>query len=916
MLDVFKQQKSFLTRAKERGDIKYQLEFDENGAFVDVVDRNGKSLKNLDYRVYNGVDREMLQLLEEYKEEDFFNISWGESKNRVYLHRHPKLLELLYHKQDSFYYKDTNLSFEPKKARARLLLKDSEKKITITPQILEEATFEFISPEYVLAGKKVLNIDSIGDNYGTFSRFSTSIESDRVEEILSIVATHFQNIDIVYDDYEIVYRDEKKSIKPAIIFEKVTAENELILKVSATIGKLTPQFFNDYNITKVALINEFEKSINIYECDFAEVFENYANIYKNLNSIKRKIKDASFSEEEGLFVVDGEIASEFIFEHLHSLLDSCELYGSEKLKAYKYTAKEPRLNVEFKNRVDFLDRSEVSVDIDGQSFELFEMIDMFKKNSYIPLSNGEKCIINPNYIKRLERIFKKEGKKIRVSFFDLPEIEKIIAQKNQTPFKKSREFYEGFAKLKKSKSNLPTLKNVKLREYQKEGIKWLKYLYDNGFGGCLADDMGLGKTIQTIGLLSLIYPACKAPTLIVMPKSLLVNWQNELKKFAPNLSYYLYYGSDREHKEIKNYNLILSTYAIVRNDIEILKDLEFDTVILDESQNIKNTDSLASKAVMLLSAKHRFALSGTPIENSLFELYSLFRFINSGMFGSISHFKKDYAAPIQTEDSEEVVEILKAKISPFILRRLKADVLKDLPPKQEQVVYVDMDEKQKALYNRQRDYYRAVLEKQIAINGIDGSKFAIFQAFNDLRQIASVPELKSNEEIPSSQIESMFEMLEDIVANHHKVLIFANFLGSLDAIGAKAEELGMEYLMMTGSTRNRQELVDRFQSDKKTSLMLMTLKVGGVGLNLTAADYVFIFDPWWNRATENQAVDRAHRIGQKSTVFSYKMITKGTIEEKILELQELKSDLSDKIISGDDGGLKQISQKELEFLLG
>jgi len=463
---------------------------------------------------------------------------------------------------------------------------------------------------------------------------------------------------------------------------------------------------------------------------------------------------------------------------------------------------------------------------------------------------------------------------------------------------------------------MPKLTSVTMRDYQKEGVRWLKYLYDNNFGGCLADDMGLGKTLQAISLLSFIYPKTKTPSLIVMPKSLLNNWQNELEKFNPSLSFYLYYGTNRDSKEFKKHNIILTTYALVRNDIEKLRDIKFDTIILDESQNMKNIESKISKAVMLLEAKHKFALSGTPIENSLFELYSLFRFINGGLFSTLADFKRDYAVPIQGDANEEVAKILKAKISPFLLRRLKKDVLKDLPAKQEQVVYVDMDEAHKKFYNQKRDYYKQLLEQQIAINGIEKSKFVILQAFNDLRQIASAPELKSENTIASSKIEALFEMLEDIVLNNHKILIFANFLGSLDLISQKANELGYEHLLMTGSTRNRQELVDKFQNDKDIKLFLMTLKVGGVGLNLTEADYVFIFDPWWNKSAENQAVDRSHRMGQKNTVFSYKMITKGTIEEKILELQSQKQDMTDMIISGDEGGLKQLSSADLNYILG
>jgi SNF2 family DNA or RNA helicase len=286
------------------------------------------------------------------------------------------------------------------------------------------------------------------------------------------------------------------------------------------------------------------------------------------------------------------------------------------------------------------------------------------------------------------------------------------------------------------------------------------------------------------------------------------------------------------------------------------------------------------------------------------------------MFSTIREFKKDYAEPIQGESNEDVARVLRAKISPFLLRRLKDDVLTELPAKQEQVIYVDMDDRHRKFYEQKRAYYKGILDTQIAVNGINQSKFVILQAFNELRQIASAPELKSANGIASSKVEQLFDMLEDIVANGHKVLIFANFLGSLDLIASKAESMGIEYLMMTGSTRDREALVNKFQNDKKYSLFLMTLKVGGVGLNLTKADYVFIFDPWWNKSAENQAIDRTHRIGQKNKVFAYKMITKGTIEEKILELQMQKQDMTDMVIGGDESGLKQLSSSDLDYILG
>ena len=917
MLEIFKQQKSFLTRAKEKSSFKYIIDFDDNGAFIEVCNDKLKPLKGVDYRVYNGLDREILQLIDECREDDFFQISWTHESEEIYLHSHPRLLELLRLSNKVFSAKDTPISFESGVFKVSLEVIKKDNQLSILPKVGDSSEFKFLTSSYVLIGDRVLQVSTIGDNFEQLKTFHTTIGEKKLEELLTILVTHFENIDIVYNGYSVEEKNETKQITPAVIFEKITVENELVLRTSATVGQLTPEFFNDFNITKIVLVNDLVKTISIYECDFTDVFEIYATIFKNLTSLKRGKKELDFSEEDGLFIINEKLAGEFILNHLHSIITKCELFGSEKLKAYNYNTSKPTLNVQFKDKIDFLDRGDVSVSVGEEDFDVFDLINLYRKHAYIPLKNGEKSIIDKDYIAKLERVFKKDGKdKVKVSFFDLPEIEEIIAKKEQKVFKDSRSFYEGFNELKSSKKRLPKLEGVTLRDYQKHGVKWLKYLYDNNFGGCLADDMGLGKTVQAITLLSYIYPKSKTPSLIVMPRSLLNNWEKELDKFNPNLSYYRYHGTERSPKELRKHNIILTTYAIVRNDIEKLKEVTFDTIILDESQNIKNMDSKISKAVMLLEGKHKFALSGTPIENSLSELYSLFRFINAGMFSTTKSFKQDYAVPIQTENNEDVARVLRAKISPFLLRRLKSDVLTELPAKQEQVIYVDMDDSHKKFYEQKRDYYKKILDTQIATHGINQSKFVILQAFNELRQIASAPELKSEKAIVSSKVEQLFEMLEDIVANGHKVLIFANFLGSLDLIASKAESMGIEYLMMTGSTRDRESLVEKFQNDKKHSLFLMTLKVGGVGLNLTKADYVFIFDPWWNKSAENQAIDRAHRMGQKNRVFAYKMITKGTIEEKILELQMQKQDMTDMVISGDEGGLKQLTSTDLDYILG
>ena len=525
-------------------------------------------------------------------------------------------------------------------------------------------------------------------------------------------------------------------------------------------------------------------------------------------------------------------------------------------------------------------------------------------------------------MRKLERIFmQKKGKagkdgKIKISFFDLPEVEELInGELEGEAFKHHREVYEGFNHLAEEKLKTPKLKAT-LRPYQAEGIKWIKYLYDNNLGGCLADDMGLGKTVQTIGTLTLIYPKEKKPTLIVMPRSLLFNWQNELKKFAPQLSVFTYYANERDIKEAMKHQVILTTYAMVRNDIEDFRKKKFHYVILDESQNIKNMTTQTTQAALLLQAEHRLALSGTPVENNLAELYSLFRFLNPTMFGTLDNFNSRYATPIQKDGDNDALLSLRKKIFPFMLRRLKKDVLKDLPDRIEQTLYVEMSLEQHDFYERRRQYYYNQVRQTIDTEGIGKSQFVIFQALNELRRIASIPESLSDGHIKSPKLEQLADSLLEAVSNGHKVVVFFNFIAGIEALSEQLDQNGIDYACMTGSTRDRRSIVERFQNDPQCKVMLMTLKTGGVGLNLTAADTVFIFEPWWNKAAEEQAINRLHRFGQKAKVLSYSLITQHTIEEKIQLLQQKKADLFEGVISADSSSSKQLSEQDIDFILG
>ena len=339
-------------------------------------------------------------------------------------------------------------------------------------------------------------------------------------------------------------------------------------------------------------------------------------------------------------------------------------------------------------------------------------------------------------------------------------------------------------------------------------------------------------------------------------------------------------------------------------------------MILDESQNIKNTTTQTTQATLVLHAEHRLALSGTPVENNLTELYSLFRFLNPTMFGSLDDFNSRYTGPIQRDNDKDTLLSLRKKIFPFMLRRLKKDVLKDLPDRIEQTLFVEMSPEQHDFYERRRQYYYNQVRQTIAAEGIQKSQFVMFQALNELRRIASIPESLSDGHIKSPKLDLLTDTLLEAVANGHKVVVFFNFIAGIEELSERLDQNGVDYACMTGSTRDRKSIVERFQNDPQCRVMLMTLKTGGVGLNLTAADTVFIFEPWWNKAAEEQAINRLHRFGQKAKVLSYSLITQQTIEEKIQLLQQQKAELFEGLIGADSSSAKHLSEDDINFILG
>lgn len=467
-----------------------------------------------------------------------------------------------------------------------------------------------------------------------------------------------------------------------------------------------------------------------------------------------------------------------------------------------------------------------------------------------------------------------------------------------------------------------------LRSYQKDGLAWLKFLGNIGFGGILADDMGLGKTVQLLAHLDSEYqkipqknPKTKQlPSLIILPKSLMWNWKEEAERFTPSLNVISYAGSDRKKllKDIPGAHLVLITYSTLRLDFEQFREFEFYFVVADEAQAIKNADSLAHKVCCLIRGRHRLAMTGTPVENSVEDLFSILDFVNPKLLGNAVRSKMTRASSSGLLEPEALKQLSQA-LKPFILRRTKEQVLKDLPEKTEKILHCEMSPKEMKYYIELRDYYRNYLKGEINRQGLNRSKIVVLEALLRLRQAACHPGLIDRKRLngESAKVETLIAQLKEAISEGHKALVFSQFTSFMDILEISLRKEKIEFERLDGKTEmeDRKTRVARFQNDTSLKVFLISLKAGGVGLNLTAADYVFIMDPWWNPAVESQAIDRSHRIGQKNKVMAYRLICKDTVEEKIIELQKSKKDLADAIISADSSLLRKLTLEDIEILL-
>lgn len=622
----------------------------------------------------------------------------------------------------------------------------------------------------------------------------------------------------------------------------------------------------------------------------------------------------------GLFYANWESALEWLFDGLPELLkNNFEVLGEESLVHFKVRRNKPTVSMSVSSEIDWFDL-DLDIDFDGIGLTLAELkkaLKMAKK--YVRLKDGTVARLPEKLIQKFQYLIEfGEAKDNQIRFRDhhLPFVDSLLNEADNKQLDAlSEEKLERLDQFQKIEE-IPIPQNFvgQLRDYQNAGYNWLHFLKQFSFGGCLADDMGLGKTIQTLAFLISEINSGNTPNLIIAPTSVLFNWQREIEKFTPEIEYIIHYGSkrSRDFRKLRKKQLILTTYGHLRRDISFLQNIDFHYTILDESQNIKNPQSETAQAARNLQTHFRLTLTGTPVENNTMELWSQFAFLNPGLLGGQNFFKESFMRPIEKNQDVQAASTLKKLIFPFLLRRTKEEVVKELPPKIESVTFSPMSEDQQKMYNKVRETYRNTIMDEIQSKGVGKAKFRVLEGLTKLRQVSCHPALISTEEFhESGKFEALKLMIDEIISEKHKVLVFSQFVKMLAIMRDYLDEQAIDYSYLDGSTRDREKAVSDFQSNEDIRIFLISLKAGGVGLNLTAADYVIHYDPWWNPAVEMQATDRAHRIGQDKNVFVYKLISKDSVEEKILQLQQQKKQLVNQLISTEGDFFKTLSRDDI-----
>ncbi len=634
-----------------------------------------------------------------------------------------------------------------------------------------------------------------------------------------------------------------------------------------------------------------------------------------------------------IWFLEPEEAINFLLDSYPQLVQKYRIYGEKNLSRYKVRHSKPKVvaSVEQDKKDSNWFDLNMAVEYDNIQIPIEKIWKAWIQGKrYVQLKDGSYTSLPDSWLKKLGHKLRAMGldpekpPKSKFQKFEAPMLDKILEDlpesRTDSFWNNLREKLHNFQEIEQIEQ--PQAMNAILRPYQKQGLSFLNFLHEYGFGGILADEMGLGKTLQTLAMLQFMQEkkGLQGPNLIIVPTSVLPNWQRETQKFLPEMKQLLIYGSRREglFQEIPESDLVLTTYALLRRDLEDLKKYEYTSVILDEAQNIKNPNTITARSVRKLQTKFRVCLSGTPIENNLLELWSLFEFLMPGFLGSQNAFQKGFVKPIKDGD-EESLSYLRSRVRPFILRRTKDEVAKDLPPKVENVYFAALENEQKELYASLAKRLKEQVLQKVDEKGLAQSQMSILDALLKLRQICCHPRLLKldmpglSTNLPSGKFEAFKDLVTGIIEDGHKVLVFSQFVQMLHIIRSWLHMNKIPFSYLDGASKDRYEQVEKFNADPQIPIFLISLKAGGTGINLTSADYVIHYDPWWNPAVENQATDRTHRIGQTKKVFSYKLICENTVEEKILQLQEQKKGVADAIIPGQDQW-KNLSRDDLEML--
>ncbi|HSU28624.1 MAG TPA: SNF2-related protein [Chitinophagaceae bacterium] len=636
-----------------------------------------------------------------------------------------------------------------------------------------------------------------------------------------------------------------------------------------------------------------------------------------------------FNEETASLALKGTdvLKNNWFFLFVDAMKDmKTPVYGFEALRNFRFNTAKPQTKIFISSNTDWFD-ARVDILFGDQKVTVAEVKRaLANKQQFVQLNDGTLGILPEEWLKKYALLFRVgEGKtnSLKLSRYHMSVVDELYETRDEEELVvQLEEKYESLRQFNKIKEIDPPyhLKMI-LRPYQVAGYQWLNYLAEVKWGGILADDMGLGKTVQALSFIE-YYKAVngKLKALVVCPTTLIYNWENEIKKFTPSLTYRIHHGGGRTRmkEELASQDVTITTYGTLRSDIKLLMGVEFDYVILDESQAIKNPSSKVTRAAGLLNSKHRLCMSGTPLQNNTFDIFAQMNFLNPGMLGTMEFFRQEFAMPIDKFGEQDRKEHLKKILYPFILRRTKEQVAKDLPEKQEMILFCEMEEEQRRIYDAYRNEFRNQILGTIEAQGIQKSQLTILQGLMKLRQICDSPAILNETEKFGNHSIKLDELAREITENigDHKALIFSQFLGMLALIREKLKELNVSYEYFDGSTSapDREKAIQSFQNDDTVRVFLISLKAGGVGLNLTAADYVYVVDPWWNPAVEQQAIDRTHRIGQTKNIFAYRMICKDTIEDKIIQLQEKKRLLAKELIADDTSFVKSLSREDVEYL--